>query len=55
MSDYLVTEIEKSPKLQVRCRTEVVDGGGRGYLETLTLHDLSSDATELVPASPARP
>jgi len=51
MSDYLVTEIEKSSNIQVRHRTEIVDGGGRGYLETLTLHNLSSDATEVVPAS----
>ena len=51
MSDYLVTEIEKSPNIQVRLRTQIVDGGGRGYLETLTLRDLTTDATEVVPAS----
>jgi thioredoxin reductase (NADPH) len=51
MSDYLVTEIEKSPNIQVRLRTQVADGGGRGHLETLTLVDLTSNATEVVPAA----
>ena len=51
MSDYLVTEIEKSPNIHVRLRTQIVDGGGRGYLETLTVRDLTTDATEVVPAS----
>jgi thioredoxin reductase (NADPH) len=30
MSDYLVREIEKTPSISVRLRTEVVDGSGQG-------------------------
>jgi thioredoxin reductase (NADPH) len=50
MSEYLRTEIEKTPTIAVRLRTEVVDGGGHGYLQTLTLHDRDSGATQVVPA-----
>jgi thioredoxin reductase (NADPH) len=50
MSDYLVMEIEKTPTISVRLRTEVVDGSGQGYLQTLTLHDRNSGATEVVRA-----
>jgi thioredoxin reductase (NADPH) len=50
MSDYLVREIEKTPTISVRLRTEVVDGSGQGYLQTLTLHVRNSGAMEVVGA-----
>ncbi len=37
MSEYLVTEIGTTANIEVRLGTEVVGGGGRGSLETLTL------------------
>jgi thioredoxin reductase (NADPH) len=51
MSNYLVTEIDESPTIRVRVRTEVIDGGGPGYLETLTLRTAGVEAPEVVPAS----
>ena len=49
MSDYLIKEIESSP-ITVRDGVEVVDGGGRGCLECLTLKDRRSGREETVPA-----
>jgi thioredoxin reductase (NADPH) len=51
MSDYLVTEISKTPNIDVRVRTEILDGGGRTHLETLTLRNRDSDAIEVTPAA----
>jgi thioredoxin reductase (NADPH) len=51
MSDYLTKEIRENPGIRVRLGTEVVDGGGRGYLETLTLRTKGSEAREIVSAS----
>lgn len=51
MSDYLVKEIEATPNIAVRLRTQVVDGHGRGRLEGITLVDGQSGATESVPAA----
>jgi thioredoxin reductase (NADPH) len=39
MSDYLVTEIDNAPNITVRLRTEIIDGGGDGHLETLKVRD----------------
>ena len=39
MSTYLITEITGHPAISVRVRTEIVDGGGSGGLETLTVVD----------------
>jgi thioredoxin reductase (NADPH) len=50
MSEYLVTEISKTANIAVRLETEVVGGGGRGSLETLTLRHHRSGAAEVVPA-----
>jgi thioredoxin reductase (NADPH) len=50
MSDYLVQEIADTPNIQIRPRTEVVDGHGSARLERLTLQDRSSGATQEVPA-----
>jgi thioredoxin reductase (NADPH) len=51
MSEYLVTEINRTWNICVRPHTAVVDGDGQGYLETLTLRTAGGDATEIVPAS----
>ena len=51
MSEYLVAEISKTANIDVRPATEVVDGGGRGSLETLTLRHRTSGATDVVPAA----
>jgi thioredoxin reductase (NADPH) len=40
MSRYLIDEIEHSPQVSVRAFTRVVDGGGDGRLEWLTLEDV---------------
>jgi thioredoxin reductase (NADPH) len=50
MSSYLVEEIEGRSNIDVRFRTEIVDGSGSGSLATLTLHDSGSGTTETVPA-----
>ena len=39
MSSYLMAEITSNPAISVRVRTEIVDGGGSGGLETLTVLD----------------
>jgi thioredoxin reductase (NADPH) len=51
MSEYLITEIGKTPNIAVRPATEIIDGGGRGSLQTLTLRHRRTGATEVVPAS----
>jgi thioredoxin reductase (NADPH) len=51
MSQYLIERIEAASTIEVRYRTEVVAGRGDGHLETLTLADRESSATEEVPAS----
>lgn len=50
MSRYLIDEIEGQPNVDVRYRTEIVDGSGSGRLETLTLRDAASGDSETVPA-----
>jgi thioredoxin reductase (NADPH) len=51
MSQYLVERITSTPNVVVRYRTEVVAGGGDGHLETLTLANRDSGATEDVSSS----
>jgi thioredoxin reductase (NADPH) len=51
MSDYLIREIEATPTIVVRLRTEVRDGHRGDHLEALTLHDGLHDRTEQVPAA----
>ena len=48
MSQYLIDEIDAKSNIHVRSATEVVDAGGDGRLETLTLRD--PDGTKDVPA-----
>jgi thioredoxin reductase (NADPH) len=50
MSDYLIRELETTPNIEVRTNTEVIDGGGRGRLESLTLRDRLTGATESMAA-----
>jgi thioredoxin reductase (NADPH) len=50
MSSYLVREIESTRNIVVRHRTEVIDGGGSGHLERLTLGDRARGSVEEVPA-----
>jgi thioredoxin reductase (NADPH) len=45
MSHYLVREVEAAPKLNVRLGTQIVGGGGDGWLERLVLRD-QRDGTE---------
>ena len=50
MSHYLIKEIEATSNVSVRLRTEIVDGGGDGWLEHLVLHDRSQGQTTTVDA-----
>ena len=51
MSSYLVQAIESAANVDVRTRTEVVDGRGEESLESITLADRAADTVEEVPAS----
>jgi thioredoxin reductase (NADPH) len=51
MSNYLITEIASNPVIAVRARTEIVDGGGSGGLETLTVVDHATGGTTTIPAT----
>ncbi|WP_353953096.1 FAD-dependent oxidoreductase [Knoellia sp. S7-12] len=51
MSNYLIREIEGNPRITIRPRTVVTDGGGEGHLEWLTLRDVDSEADERVDAA----
>jgi thioredoxin reductase (NADPH) len=50
MSDYLVRQIAATPNVEVRTATEVVGGGGDGWLDHLVLGDRSNGHRETVPA-----
>jgi thioredoxin reductase (NADPH) len=50
MSHYLVRAAEETPNVEVRTGTEVVDGGGDGWLDHLVLHDRASGVLEEVGA-----
>jgi thioredoxin reductase (NADPH) len=50
MSHYLVQQIEATPNVEVRTRTEVVGGGGDGRLEHLVLRDHGDGADRTVDA-----
>ncbi|HEX4800711.1 MAG TPA: NAD(P)/FAD-dependent oxidoreductase, partial [Sphingomicrobium sp.] len=51
MSDYLITEIDATPNIEVRYRTEVVDVSGDTRLERLTLRDHATGRDETVDAA----
>ena len=48
MSDYLVKSIGRTPNLDIRYATEVVDGGGHGRLEWIDLKDRTDGTVERV-------
>jgi thioredoxin reductase (NADPH) len=51
MSDYLIQQIEATPNITVRLRTEVVDGRGDARLEALVLNDVGTGRHEEVAAA----
>src|SRR5829696_568875 len=51
MSKYLIKEIEAAQNVKVRFKTRVVDGGGEGRLEHLTLANSATGLAEIVPAA----
>ncbi len=51
MSDYLVKSIERTPNLDIRYATEVIDGGGHGRLEWIDLKDRTDGTVEHVEAA----
>jgi thioredoxin reductase (NADPH) len=51
MSSYLIREIESTPNVAVRYRTEVIDGAGDGSLESITLADRASNTAREAPAA----
>jgi thioredoxin reductase (NADPH) len=48
MSNYLIREIQATPNITVRLRTQVTDGHGKNHLDALTLHDGLHGRTEQV-------
>ncbi|MGY1741167.1 MULTISPECIES: FAD-dependent oxidoreductase [unclassified Blastococcus] len=50
MSHYLVRQVEETPNIDVRTGTEVVDGGGDGWLDHLVLRDRATGEQEIVSA-----
>jgi thioredoxin reductase (NADPH) len=51
MSQYLSDQLDARANVDLRLNTEVVDGGGDGRLEHLTVRDRISGDTETVPAA----
>src|SRR5262249_30440463 len=51
MSAYLVDELRSLENVTVRLRTQVVDAGGSGRLNRVTLEDATSGARETIPAA----
>ena len=51
MSDYLIQQIEATPNVAVRVRTEVIDGRGQSRLEGLVVKNVDTDSCEEVPAA----
>ena len=51
MSEYLVTEIDRTDNIDVKYRVEVAGGSGDGRLETVDVRHRSSGAVETLPAA----
>jgi thioredoxin reductase (NADPH) len=51
MSEYLITQIEATPNVQVRLRTRVVDGSGESRLETITVEEGPTGRCEVLQAA----
>ncbi len=50
MSDYLVQQIRRTPKIEVRLETEIVGGEGSESLESLAVHEERRNVVETIPA-----
>ena len=50
MSQYLVSQVKAAPRLTVRLGTEIVGGGGDGWLDHLVLRDCVAGSEETVDA-----
>jgi thioredoxin reductase (NADPH) len=50
MSTYLITQVRDTPNIEVRLRTQVVDGHGADRLESLTLEEVGTGRRDEVPA-----
>jgi thioredoxin reductase (NADPH) len=50
MSHYLIREVQATSNVNVRLHTEIVNGGGDGWLEYLVLRDCSDEREETVDA-----
>jgi thioredoxin reductase (NADPH) len=51
MSDYLITQLEATPNIEVRLRTRAVDGHGEARLEALTVEDARTGQREQLKAT----
>jgi thioredoxin reductase (NADPH) len=51
MSDYLITQINATPNIDVRLRTRVIDGYGDGRLESLTIDNVDTGEREAAAAA----
>jgi thioredoxin reductase (NADPH) len=51
MSNYLITEITSNPGISVQVSTEIVDGGGSGDLDSLTVVDRTTGRQATIPAT----
>ena len=51
MSDYLISQIDAAPNIDVRLRTQIVDGRGTDRLEALVLEHIETGASEEVGAA----
>jgi len=51
MSAYLLQELQRAGNVTVRLRTEVAEVHGAGRLESLTIRDRATEATERLPAA----
>jgi thioredoxin reductase (NADPH) len=51
MSEYLITELQATPNIEIRLNTRVVDGNGEYRLEELVLENVKCGKREAVPAA----
>jgi thioredoxin reductase (NADPH) len=51
MSDYLITQLQATPNVEVRLHTRVVDGHGQAHLDALTVEDVRTSQREQVKAT----
>ena len=51
MSQYLIERIEKTPKIEVICNSEVVEVHGNEHLESISIRSSADGTTQNVPAN----